>query len=131
MDNRALANRVRVLRPFFALVLGLRQKSYPGRTRLKDFWLNLALGRRKIAVRPTPVARLRALIEKLSPVTCGKELIRLGDDGDGGYLLPDDLGGIAACFSPGVGYSSKFEIDVAARGIRVHMADASVDGPAA
>ena len=30
------------------------------------------------------------------------ELVRLGGNNDGGYLLPNDLEGITACFSPGV-----------------------------
>ena len=36
-------------------------------------------------------------------------LIRLGNDGDGGYLVPDDLNGIEACFSPGVAGNVNFE----------------------
>lgn len=38
-----------------------------------------------------------------------KDLIRLGPNGDGGYLVPDDLTGIEACFSPGVCATSEFE----------------------
>ena len=37
------------------------------------------------------------------------ELIRVGSDGDGGYLLPDILKNISYCFSAGVGEISKFE----------------------
>lgn len=65
----------------------------------------------------------------LSPWCAGYELIRLGEDRDGGYLAPDDLDGIRACFSPGVDLASHFERDCIQRGIRVHLADASVDGP--
>jgi hypothetical protein len=36
-------------------------------------------------------------------------LIRLGADGDGGYLVPDDLEDVAACFSPGVDDRASFE----------------------
>ena len=57
-------------------------------------------------------------------------LIRIGDEGDGGYLLPDDFNGIRHCFSPGVSTTADFEEDVARRfGIKSFMADASVDGP--
>ena len=49
--------------------------------------------------------------------------------GDGGYLLPDDLNGIEVCFSPGVGKISKFENELAGRGIRCFLADFSVDEP--
>jgi hypothetical protein len=56
-------------------------------------------------------------------------LIRLGGDRDGGYVVPDDLDGVAACFSPGVDVTASFEGDLIMRGIRCHLADASVDGP--
>lgn len=66
----------------------------------------------------------------LRPVDTGHELIRLGAFGDGGYLVPDDLAGIRACFSPGVSKQATFELDLAKRDIVSFMADASVDGPA-
>lgn len=70
-----------------------------------------------------------ALMRRLRPVHTGHSLIRLGPVGDGGYLVPNDLTGIEACFSPGVGLVSGFDSDCAARGMQVFMADASVDGP--
>lgn len=57
-------------------------------------------------------------------------LIRVGPDGDGGYLVPDDLADLTACFSPGVSDVSGFEADCARRGMDVFMMDATVDGPA-
>lgn len=61
---------------------------------------------------------------KPSPVP----LIRIGGDRDGGYLLPDDLQGIEACFSPGVNNYKYFEDElVSAYGIRCHMCDFSSD----
>jgi FkbM family methyltransferase len=71
------------------------------------------------------------LIESLRPLSTNHELIRVGCDGDGGYLLPDDLANLVACFSPGVGNVSAFEADCANRGMAIQMADGSVDGPAA
>lgn len=57
-------------------------------------------------------------------------LIRIGGDGDGGYLLPDDFLGIRNCFSPGVSDTADFEEHVArAYGIKSFMADASVARP--
>lgn len=56
-------------------------------------------------------------------------LLRIGGPADGGYLVPDDLDGIAACFSPGVGDSVAFESDLLARGIPSHLADHTVDSP--
>jgi hypothetical protein len=78
----------------------------------------------------TSPADLRALINKLHPRVPSAGLIRLGPQGDGGYLVPDDLAGIEACFSPGVSDNSGFEKSCADRGMHVYLADYSVDGPA-
>lgn len=57
-------------------------------------------------------------------------LIRVGGDGDGGYLLADDMDGVRHCFSPGVSVTADFEADIARTyGIRSFLADASVDNP--
>lgn len=77
----------------------------------------------------TDVESLRDLIKSLRPVG-DTRLIRLGPDSDGGYLIPDDLQGIDFAFSPGVSVVSGFEADLARRGMRVFLADLSVDGPA-
>lgn len=73
--------------------------------------------------------RYQSIIPKLYPVSTDVHLIRLGPNGDGGYLIPDDLNGISACFSPGVSAVSGFEKDCADRGMNVYLADASVDAP--
>lgn len=72
---------------------------------------------------------IRDFLRKLHPIESIKPLIRLGPDGDGGYLVPDDLKGITACFSPGVDLESRFELDLAERGIDVFLADFSVEKP--
>lgn len=77
----------------------------------------------------TDINELRSLLKSLYPLTGDKELIRMGPKGDGGYLLPDDLAGIQACFSPGIGFSSEFEKECADRGMEVYLADKSVNGP--
>jgi len=78
----------------------------------------------------TEVSALESLIQRLFPVIGEKQpLIRLGGKGDGGYLLPDDLTGIEACFSPGVHLISKFEKDCAEIGMKVFLADKSVESP--
>lgn len=79
--------------------------------------------------KPAAAERVSALLQSLHPVACSKELIRLGPDADGGYLVPNDLAGIEACFSPGVSDRAGFERDCAERGMKVFMADASVEGP--
>ncbi len=78
----------------------------------------------------TDKAQVQLLLQKLFPMTQDKEMIRLGPKGDGGYLVPDDLVGIEACFSPGVCFVSGFEKDCADLGMKVFMADKSVEKPA-
>ena len=72
---------------------------------------------------------IERLIGHLQPMSVSLPLVRLGPNGDGGYLVPDDLVGIEACFSPGVAQVSGFELDCAQRGMKVFMADRSVDRP--
>lgn len=71
-----------------------------------------------------------ALISDLGPKhpECG--LVRLGPKSDGGYLVPNDLTDLGGCVSPGVSNESGFDLAIAELGIDVHMADATVSGPA-
>jgi hypothetical protein len=81
---------------------------------------------------PTPMTEpndLKSLLKKLYPLATDKELIRLGPKGDGGYLVPNDLKEIEACFSPGVSFLSGFEKGCADLGMKVFLADKSVDKP--
>lgn len=78
--------------------------------------------------RRTDKAAVRDLVAQLYPLVTEHPLIRLGSRGDGGYLIPDDLEGVAACFSPGVEDRATFETDLIERGIPCFLADASVDG---
>ena len=82
-----------------------------------------------VADRTSP-DEVRRVLRSLRPIDGGYELVRLGPDGDGGYLVPDDLAGIEYAFSPGVSTESGFEAALAARGQRVFLADYSVEGPA-
>jgi hypothetical protein len=67
-------------------------------------------------------------IRLLKPYDSGINLIRVGGNGDGGYLIPDDLEGIKYCFSPGVSSVADFELFLANKyGIKSFMIDASVD----
>jgi hypothetical protein len=81
--------------------------------------------------RATAPAQVRSLVHRLRPVVAPGGLVRMGAVRDGGYLLPDDLAGVSACFSPGVSTVSEFERSCADRGIRCFLADRSVSGPAA
>lgn len=73
------------------------------------------------------IGNLKNLSAKLMPHKIKKDLIRLGGNSDGGYLLPNDLAGIKSCFSPGVDVTATFESDLFERGIGSHLIDYSVD----
>lgn len=75
---------------------------------------------------------LLRVISLLHPRRAQAQLIRLGASADGGYLVPDDLEGVVACFSPGVSETVAFEEEIYRRhGIRSFLADASVEAPPA
>ena len=57
----------------------------------------------------------------------GIPMIRIGPAFDGGYVMPDDLEGIVASFSPGVSRMMDFDLEIAQRGIKCFLADASID----
>jgi hypothetical protein len=82
-----------------------------------------------MVAKKTELNLINELIKKISPVDSGRKMIRLGPDKDGGYIIPDDLEGITACFSPGVADEAGFELDCTKRGMTVYMADASVEAP--
>ena len=75
------------------------------------------------------VDHVKKLLRRLHPVESLRPLIRIGPAGDGGYLLPDDLNGIRACFSPGVDVESRFELQLADQGMDVFLADYSIEQP--
>ena len=68
-----------------------------------------------------------SFIKKLRPVTTEYPLIRIGGSSDGGYMLPNNLTGIDALYSPGVANNSNFEFALAENGIPCYLIDYSVD----
>jgi len=85
---------------------------------------------KRTLVRKTKEKQLREFLSLVRPVRTEIPLIRMGGKGDGGYLLPDDLEGIEACYSPGVDQISDFERECAERGMNVYLADGSVESAA-
>ena len=74
------------------------------------------------------IKKLIPEIDLLKPRECPFKLIRIGGNKDGAYLIPDDLLGIEACFSPGVSNSKDFEDHLASKyKIKSHMCDYSSD----
>lgn len=66
------------------------------------------------------------ILNLIRPVPSPEPLVRIGPVGDGGYLVPDDLEDIKACFSPGVSDEAGFELAFARQGVPCFLADASV-----
>jgi hypothetical protein len=81
-------------------------------------------------VAPASPGAVGAALSMLRPFDVGVPLMRVGGEGDGGYLVPDDLDGIQALFSPGVATSWAFEREMGLTfGIRSFMVDGSVEAP--
>jgi hypothetical protein len=80
---------------------------------IKDFFVRMFSSMGMDVGTRTSKDELSDLIRSLHPVDTGKELLRVGPSGDGGYLVPDDLEGIEYCFSPGVSSESGFEAALA------------------
>ena len=107
------------------MLAGLTENGMGLRHRIVTLVLNAGIS----IAKQTDRAAVRRLIARLHPVVTEVPLVRLGAAGDGGYLVPDDLEGIAACFSPGVDDRASFESAMIARGIPCFLADRSVEAP--
>lgn len=57
----------------------------------------------------TPIGDVALILWSFKPSNYGTVLVRAGDDGDGGYLVPNDFHGITSCFSPGSNQLCTFE----------------------
>lgn len=99
------------------------------RTKFRQKALEFLIKNGIFATRTTKPELLNEFFNKINPCIPESDLIRVGGRSDGGYLLPDDLEGIEACFSPGVSQVANFELELAARGIPCFLADYSVSAP--
>ena len=64
------------------------------------------------------------VLKKLLPFKIEHNLLRLGEENDGGYLIPNDFYGIKNNYSAGVGELTKFEKDLEERfSIKSNMVD--------
>ena len=96
--------------------------------KLLQYLRKIFLSRGILLCRTTNFNRLQNLAEKLWPTKTEFNLIRVGGGKGGGYLVPNDLEGIEACFSPGVSDTATFEIQIKEQfGIGSILADYSVD----
>lgn len=91
--------------------------------------LNKLLNTRKVkAFRYIDDQKIKSLINFFVPkIIDDLKLIRIGNQNDGGYLVPDILDKIKYCFSAGVGHTNKFESDLYKLQIKSFLADFSVE----
>jgi hypothetical protein len=64
----------------------------------------------------------------LRPYQTDTTLVRVGDRGDGGYVMAEDLSAVAA-ISIVIGENASWDIDIAGRGLPVAMFDPTIPGP--
>lgn len=112
---------------------------WPGLLRIIDFRfvleflgqlrMRIQLSLRGVWGQNVQAVEIMSVAQMLTPVASSSPLVRIGGKGDGGYLVPDDLLDVSACFSPGIANNVSFEKQLAGFGITSYMADYSVDGP--
>ena len=95
------------------------------------FGFSLVVHFRKLRVsRFTPNESLLGFFNQLRPLNNGYQLLRIGSNGDGGYLLPNDFDGVSHCFSVGCDKKWTFELDLHKRfGIPSHIIDSEAKIP--
>ncbi len=73
----------------------------------------------------------RRILRRLRPhALVGVAKVRLGKEADGGYICPDDFGGLDTALSFGINDDISWDLDVANRGLIVHQFDHTVVDPA-
>lgn len=93
-----------------------------------SYWLS---GRKRVRAKTSDSRDVFEMISKFRPRDLGIDLIRIGSNNDGGYLIPNNFDGVKACFSPGVSDNSTFEQELSNRfGIKSFLADPTL-GPVA
>jgi|688.fasta_scaffold553736_1 hypothetical protein len=96
--------------------------------KIKNFILEQAFKKGILLDRLEPSSKLKNFIKRFSENYINVDLIRVGGDEDGGYLLTNNLDEVKYCFSLGVGGSINFEKELSqSYGIKSFMADGSDD----
>lgn len=92
-----------------------------------DFIKRKAFSRGIIICKVTQTAKIEKFINRFRENYVSVDLIRIGGDADGGYLIPDIFNRIAYCLSPGVADTADFEAELSRRyDIKSFMIDGSV-----
>jgi len=106
---------------------GLRMKNKL-RKSLELVGVNLARNSQSLGL--TPYLTFMELLLKFKPKHNGWDLIRIGGENDGGYLIPNDLENLKFCFSPGSDLLWQFEKDLADNfGIKSYICDSADKKP--
>jgi hypothetical protein len=127
---RRLLCQLPPLRDWFEEIDGLRSDARVGRA-VRDG----AQAERIIAITRHLIAdgQQPEIIDLLSYLTPRRSVrfskIRLGRDGDGGYVLLDDFTGVSAALSFGIAGDCSWDTAIAERDIDVYQYDHTVDGP--
>ena len=94
---------------------------------IKDFIKRKAFSHGIIICKVTPTTKIEKFIKRFRENYVSVDLIRIGGDADGGYLIPDIFNRIAYCLSPGVADTADFEAALSRRyDIKSFMIDGSV-----
>ena len=97
------------------------------KTKIKDFVKETAFSHGIIVRKVAKTAEIERFINRFRENYVSVDLIRIGGDADGGYLIPDIFDHVEYCFSPGVADTADFEGELSRRyGIKCFMADGSV-----
>ena len=95
--------------------------------KVKGFINRKAFSHGVIICKVTPTKKIEKFIKRFRKNYVSVDLIRIGGDADGGYLIPDIFSRIAYCLSPGVADTADFEAELSRRyGIKSFMIDGSV-----
>ncbi len=103
------------------LIFKIKDKIY-----MKKFIKDLLI-KKGLFVRKFDKEKIEKFLKKLKIIDSGHKLIRIGANKDGGYLLPDILGQIQYCFSPGVGNSTSFEDHLLKYNIKSFLVDGTIN----
>ncbi len=71
----------------------------------------------------------KKFVGKVKIFDTGHDLIRIGNNKDGGYLIPNIIENIHVCFSAGVGDDITFEQELKKKNIKCFLADGTVEPP--
>jgi hypothetical protein len=133
-STRSLARRVLCLLPplrdWFAEVDGLASDARAWRAVRTALQAEKIIAATRHIIADQEQAEIIDFLSYLTPCRSrrfGK--IRLGRNGDGGYVLLDDFTGVSAALSFGIARECSWDSAMAQRGIDVYQYDHTVDGP--